>query len=133
MGTGDVCFEFSASLRIFGKELDFDDVSKQLNLTPSDVRRRGEGVGVDLPSKIDMWCYTVPVDRERPLGDHISALWDAIRPHIPYLKLLKQRYTVDVFCGYISDSDIAGFEIDQQSLGLFLELDVPLQVSVIVG
>lgn len=131
METEGVCFEFSASLRVIGKDLDFEEVGKHLNLTPSDIRRQGEGVV--RPNEHDVWCYTVPVDRERPLGDHIIALWDAIRPHIPYLKQLKKRYTVDVFCGYISDSDTAGFEIDQQALGLFLELEVPLQVSVIVG
>jgi len=61
------------------------------------------------------------------------ALWDTVRPHIPYLRDLKQKFQVDVFCGYRSNSDTAGFEVDHHCLGLFAELEVPFGVPVIVA
>jgi len=80
-----------------------------------------------------MWIYQPSVDRERPLDEHIMALWDAVRPHIPYLRDLKQRFQLDVFCGYRSNSDTAGFRVDHRCLGLFSELDIPFEVSVIIA
>jgi hypothetical protein len=73
------------------------------------------------------------VDKTRPLHEHIMALWDAVRPHIPYLRDLKRQFHVDVFCGYRSNSGTAGFEVDHRCLGLFAELEVPFGVSVIVA
>ena len=55
-----------------------------------------------------------------------------VRPHVAYLKQLKERLTVDVFCGYRSNCGTAGFEVDYQSLVLFTELEIPFGVSVII-
>ena len=40
--------------------------------------------------------------------------------------------TDDVFCGYRSNCDHAGFEVSHQCLELFRSLEVPFGVSVIV-
>jgi hypothetical protein len=61
------------------------------------------------------------------------ALWRAIEAHVPYLKMLKERVTVDVFCGYLSNCDHAGFEVSHKALVLFTELEVPFGVSVIIA
>lgn len=39
---------------------------------------------------------------------------------------------MDVFCGYRSSSGTAGFEVSPKSLEMFVELDIPFGVSVIV-
>lgn len=129
-----VYFCFSASLRIFGDGLDIDEVTRRVGLTSTHSHRKGQLHGArSVPWSHDMWSYEPAVDKERPLHEHITALWDAVRPHIPYLRDLKQRLHVDVFCGYRSNSGTAGFEIDHRCLGLFAELEIPLGVSVIVG
>ncbi len=61
------------------------------------------------------------------------ALWQAIRPHVQYLRGLKRRFHMDVFCGCRSNSGATGFEVDHRCLGLFTELEVPFGVSAIVG
>jgi hypothetical protein len=40
--------------------------------------------------------------------------------------------TVDVFLGYRSDRDHAGVELPWQSLAMFVELQVPFEISIIV-
>jgi hypothetical protein len=80
-----------------------------------------------------MWMYKAPVPEERPLGEHLQALWAVVRPHVAYLKELKDRLTVDVFCGYRSSSCTAGFEVGHQALEVFAALEVPLSVSVIIA
>ena len=63
----------------------------------------------------------------------IMALWDRLRPHMTYLKALKAKHKVDIFCGYRSNSGMAGFEVSHRCLGLFIELEVPFGVSVIIA
>jgi len=127
-----VFFRFRASLRISGKGLEFDDISRTLGLTPTHQHRKGEPHGHG-SRRQDIWIYQAPIDKERPLDEHIMALWNAVRPHIPYLRELKRKFHVDVFCGYRSNSSTAGFEVDHRCLGLFTELDVPFGVSVIIS
>ena len=123
---------FRASLRIAGEGLDLNEISQTLGLTPTHQHRKGEPHG-EGSRRRDIWIYEAPVDRERPLHEHIMALWDAVRPQIPYLRELKRRFDVSVFCGYRSNSSTAGFEVDHRCLGLFAELEVPFGVSVIIS
>jgi hypothetical protein len=120
-------FRFSARLRIFGDGLDLDEITRTLGLTPTHTHQKGAR------RKHDMWSYTAPVARELPLEEHIMALWDAVRPHIPYLRDLKRKFHVDVFCGYGSNSGTAGFQVSHRCLGLFSELEVPFGVSVVIS
>jgi hypothetical protein len=128
-------FHFSATLRIFGDGVDIDEVSRTLCLAPTRAYRKGQKrrpSGSDWWS-MDMWSYKAPVDKDRPLHDHIMAIWDAVRPHIPYLRRLKERFHVDIFCGYRTNDCTAGFVVDHRCLGLFMELEVPFGVSVVVS
>jgi hypothetical protein len=36
-----------------------------------------------------MWCFDAPIDENRPLHEHIMALWNTIPPNIPYLRAMK--------------------------------------------
>ena len=45
----------------------------------------------------------------------------------------KQRLKIDVFCGYRSNCDHAGFEVSCKCLELFTALEVPFGVSVVVA
>jgi hypothetical protein len=67
-----------------------------------------------------------------PLEKHIEALWEVVKPHIQYLKSLKSRYKVDVFCGYRSNCDHAGIEVPHTCLELFTALEVRREVEVSV-
>jgi len=126
--------EFSASLRILGEDLDFDAISGQLGLAPTHSHRRGDRrVATAAPFEHDGWIFKVPVARERPLEEHLLELWRLLKPHATYLKTLKRSCTVDVFCGYRSNSDTAGFSVAPSALTIFTELDVPFGVSVIIA
>ena len=125
---------FSATLRISGDGLDTDEISRTLGLTPTHAHRKGEQRKPHSKTwPKDAWHYKAPVDSERPLDEHIMAIWNAIRPHVPYLRDLKRKFKVDFFCGYRSNSSTAGFEVDYRCLGLFAELEMPFGVSVIIS
>jgi hypothetical protein len=46
---------------------------------------------------------------------------------------LKELATVDVFLGYRSNVDHAGVEIAHSSLEMFLRLEIPLGLSIIIA
>ena len=80
-----------------------------------------------------MWLCKAPVDEDRPFSEHLDCLWSMLEPHADYLKSLKETMRVDIYCSYFSTSQIAGFEINQNSLEIFQALDIPLGVSVIIS
>ena len=124
---------FSASLRIFGESLDFEGISAQLGLTPTHSHRRGDRrAATSPPFELDGWVFEVPVARERRLEEHLVELWRLLRPHVAYLKILKRTCAVDIFCGYRSNSDTAGFSVAPSALTIFTELDIPFGLSVII-
>jgi hypothetical protein len=127
-------FCFSATLRIHGDELPFEEISQRLGVQPPHHQRKGERRGPSSPaSRDDAWRFTPALPESEPLDRHLKSLWDVMRPHVEYLKALKERFNLDVFCGYRSNCDTAGFEVSHGCLELFIALEIPFGVSVIVA
>ncbi len=126
-------FAHSATLRIHGDALDFDEISRTLGVSPTHTHRRADRKGrrSEATYRDDAWHYSPAIPEERSLTDHLLALWMIVRPHVDYLVSLKERYTVDIFCGYGSNNQTAGFEVDHRCLEMFIALQVPFGVSVI--
>jgi hypothetical protein len=123
----------SASLRIFGQLGDPHKITRLLGVEPTHWHRRGDRWPPRArPYEHDMWLYEAPVPEDRPLTEHLEALWQTFRPHVQSLKKLKERLNVDIFCGYRSNCGSAGFVVDHRALVIFTELEVPFGVSVIV-
>jgi hypothetical protein len=126
-------FAYSATLRIHGDGLPFEEISTQLAIEPTSVRRKGERRGPRSPLYLDdAWYFQPALPETAPLAQHIEALWKVVKPHVQYLRSLKQRYKVDVFCGYRSNCDHAGIEVPHTCLELFTALEVPFGVSIII-
>ena len=66
------------------------------------------------------------------MDDHIQALWTVLKPHKSNLLRLKETLKIDIFCGYRTNHWGAGFQVQPQSLAMFIELQMPFGVSVIV-
>jgi Domain of unknown function (DUF4279) len=126
-------FAYSATLRIFGEIPDLDEITGQLGVAPTSQHRRGERrVPQAMPYSHDMWSYEAPVAESEPLHAHIDALWNTFRARTSYLLQLKQSLTVDVFLGYRSNCDHAGVEVPPDSLEMFVQLEIPFGLSIIL-
>lgn len=126
-------FNYSASLRISGQSLDFEEISSKLCLKPTRVHRQGERKGaLSPPYKQDMWSYKIPIDEDSKLDEHLLALWHTLSPHRTFLLEIKKKYTVDIFCGYRTNHWSAGIEVSPAALLMFTELHIPFGISVIV-
>lgn len=126
-------FCFSATLRIHGDGVPFEEISNRLGVQPTHSHRKGEQRGPRSPGyRDDAWHYDPPVPETEPLERHIEALWRVAQSEMEYLKSLQQHFKVDVFCGYRSNCDHAGFEVSHKCLELFVALEVPFGVSVVI-
>jgi hypothetical protein len=123
-----------ATLRVFSATgLDFGEIESALGLVASKTGRRGERVGPRSPAnKGDIWMYQAPVAEERALGEHVEALWQALNPHVVFLRALKQRATVEIILGYSSNIDHAGVTIPHRSLEMFAALELDLGLNIVV-
>lgn len=127
-------FAHSATLRISGDSLDYDDIGHSLRLSPTHSHRRGERPGPRSPEySQDMWVYSPSVPEDHPLAEHIDALWVHIKHAKEYLRSLKKIAAVDVFLGYRSNIDTAGIEVPYTCLEMFVELEIPFGVSIIIA
>ncbi len=126
-------FCFSATLRVFGDQLDLDAITSALETAPTSFHRKGERRSPRSPEfKHDMWCLESPLSEDEPLGRHLEWLYENLSLKFDYLISLKESAAVDIFCGYRSNSATAGFSVEHQALKIFEALDVPFDVSVIV-
>ncbi len=129
----DHYFCYSAVLRIFGDIDDLEKITKTCGVLPTYVHRKGEKRSERAkPYQQDMWQYEPAVPENDELHKHLDALWEVIEPKVDAIKDLKTNLNVDIFCGYRSSCDNAGFEVPHCSLKIFEKLEVPFGVSVIV-
>ena len=127
-------FRFSATLRIRGDRLPFEEITRSLGVEPTYTHRKGDRRGPSSTAyRDDAWHFEPAVQNTEPLDRHIEALWEVVRPAIGYLKELKSRFAIDVFCGYRSNCDTAGFQVSHRYLELFTALEVPFGISVIIA
>lgn len=127
-------FQFGATLRVHGDGVPFREISQRLGVEPTHLHRKGEHAGSRSPRyRDDAWHYEPSLPETEPLELHIQALWQVAKPAVEYLRSLKPRFKVDVFCGYRSNCDHAGFEVSHRCLEMFIALEIPFAVSIIVA
>ncbi len=130
----EIYFACSATLRIHGMDLPFDEISKRLGSEPTHVHRKSDRTGThSRPFKSDAWHFQPALPESAKLEMHLHALWKQFKPRARYLRSLKKRYDVDVFCGYRSNCDHAGLDLEHSSLEIFTALEVPFRLSIIVA
>ncbi len=123
---------YSATLRIFGDLPELKSISQKLGVDPTHTHRKGEPYHHMSPFVHDMWSYTPPIQHTEALYKHIDALWEMLKPHKRYLRRLKRRATIDIFLGCRSDAERFGIELPHNSLQMFVELGIRLELSVVV-
>jgi len=121
---------YSASIRISGETLDFNQIADTLKLEPEHTHRKGEINPFELAYDSDMWLYTAAVPKTEPLDIHLITLWSSLKPHKEFLIELKKNSKIDLFCGYRSNSTTAGFGLSPAALEIVNELQIKLEVSV---
>ncbi len=119
-----------AAIRIFGANLDFDDITSHLG-PPSGKHLKGDrGVG-SLRYSEDMWCLDSPYPRIESLDVHLTWLRDALEHQREFLHALNKRFEVTSYCGISVDGDSCRLLLTAESLQIFFSLDIDLNLSAV--
>jgi hypothetical protein len=122
---------FSAALRVMGDRLDLKDISRQLGLVPSHTHRAGELDKFGEPYPGDMWLLESPLGNRKHVDTHLKWLLKQLKPRFAYLKSLKNKFKIDLFCAYTGIDD-GGLSLSPRALSLSTELDIKLELSIIL-
>ncbi|MDB6076688.1 MAG: hypothetical protein JWO82_435, partial [Akkermansiaceae bacterium] len=93
-----------AGLRIFGDDLEPDEITSLLGHPPSDSYRRGDtrtikATGHVLTRKTSYWGLKAP-EGHGDLNVQVTAILDPLTTDLAVWKDLSSRYHIDIFCGF---------------------------------
>ena len=124
-------FSAGAALRIWGKLLDLEAITRELGLNPTYTHRQGEADRRGHIYPHEMWSLSSPVGSDQELELHFVWLAERILPHKEYILSLKQAAKVDIYCYKNCYTEQASLTLSSRVLKLFVELDFELGVSLI--
>jgi Domain of unknown function (DUF4279) len=125
----------SASLRIFGSDLDPDEMTRLLGKEPHRVQRRGQPMKLPDGSEgriIDFSSWTINAERTSPgdLDNQIAAILDGMTDDRSVWAAISGAYRMDIFCGLFMRDDPEEISISPKTLlslgerGIKLSLDI---------
>jgi hypothetical protein len=123
-----------ASLRIFGDDLNPDELTRLLCCNPTDCQSKGdEIVGKSGRTRIaasGRWSLKAPVQQPGNLNAQIAWLMSAVNSDIEVWKSIAARYKVDLFCGLFMDHWNDGESISCESLSALGARHIQLDLDI---
>ncbi len=128
-------YAFSAALRIADVPNLHSAISRRLEVEPTRCHVAGDlaaaATGRRWPNSV--WVLESPLPESARLNDHLRWLCPLLTTHRDFLRsLVESGAAVDVFCGYRSTAENAGFEIEPDVLEALSRAGCRLSVSVMV-
>ncbi len=114
-------------LKIMGRDLDFEEISRSLGVQPSEVSGTRDLSSFGAPDVVNGWSLSVPVDPEERPNDHFLWLANFLSHHINSFRGLSARNDILIHCEYRTENDIGGFGISADALRTPVELGVRLE------
>jgi len=128
-------YETLTSLRIFGDDLDPDEISALLGASPTSSAKKGEdrvnrdGIkrGVERTGR---WLLEAVPRQPEDLDSQIVELLSPLTGDIAVWRSLVTRFKADIFCGFFMEESNEGLELRPETLemmgarGLSLGLDI---------
>jgi len=122
-----------ACLRIFGDQLDFDQITKQFKLKPDHTHKKGERRTPTSPRYLsDSWQTKAKLPTSRPHIHHIEWLYKHLKRNTSYLKKLSKTCSIDIYCSYHSNYDQGNLEFSPGLLQLCGQTKISIKISILV-
>lgn len=125
---------FKATLRIKGASHLHDEIKLILG-DGTECHKRGDPVPTK-PGKHwsnDIWIINAPIPEDAEPSEHLKWIEDFIHPHEDQIKQWAGNGAkVDVYLSYACSCQHHGFGLPAEVLGMFVRLNIPLEVSVVL-
>ncbi|OUM94710.1 MAG: hypothetical protein A9Z00_14770 [Thermobacillus sp. ZCTH02-B1] len=121
-----------ASLIIRGEALDFEEITRRLNVDPAGILRKGGKVPVGgRKVSTDFWMYRVRMPGDDPV-DALGQLLAELEPHVDYIRQLADGgCDVCLRLHYQSELGQIYFEIPVELQSLIARFGVRLEFSIL--
>jgi ribosomal protein L19 len=117
----------AVSLRVFGDDLEPDEITTVLGSSPSTSYRKGDLISPgrsDAIRKYGMWILKAPDSEPDDFKTQVDQLLSTVTQDFAVWRSLGQRYQVDLFCGFFMDTRNQGFTLAVQTMRALLERGV---------
>ena len=123
-----------ASLCIYSKEINAQDISKILKASPSYSRELGVPVsGRNIHSMLTeeaCWFLDSVLMESDPLEEHIKSLLSFIEQHSESFQTLKKDCLIEIRCAFSSENGQGGFVMDSCLIKKLADISVDLVVML---
>ena len=110
----------TTSIRIFGKNLNPDELTHLLGSQPTKAQKRGEVItnsnGETRVAKKGCWLISYDGDDEVELEIKIESLLNKLTDDFQIWERITREYKVDIFCGLFLESFNEGYELSARLL-----------------
>ncbi len=123
----------TASLRVFGDELDPDTVTRTLGHEPSQSYRRGDFISPGRrpeQRKCGMWLLAATDAEPEAFEEQIEALLLKLTDDLTVWRKLTEHYQVDLYCGFFMDTSNQGFSLPARSMSLLTARGIEIGFEV---
>jgi hypothetical protein len=126
--------ETHVAVRFYGDDLDPDELSKRLGVSPSSLARKGEvtrsASGRDRTAKTGRWVFRVESREPGDLDGQIRELFGCLTPDLATWHELAGKYAPDLFVGLMMKDTNEGIEVSVESLAMLAERRVTLSLDL---
>lgn len=127
----------AASLRLFGDDLDPDEITAALGKQPDVAERRGDTIrtpsGRERIARRGRW--SVKVDRRTPgdLDAQVAELLAGTTDNLEVWRSITARYDADIFCGLFLNEQNEGLMVSPAILKMLGERGISLDLDIYAG
>ena len=124
----------SASLRVFGDDLDPESVSALLGGTPTWAHHKGQTLDGDaLPAATGAWALEAASPESSEVEEQVAALFSGLTGDLDEWATLTSQFAVTVHCELEASDDGAGFDLSPRLAQSLAERGVVISFSVSVS
>ena len=127
-------FKTALSIRLFGDDLDPDEISRLLGAAPSESYRKGDlretPMGGKIIKKTGSWTLRAEERSPGDLSAQIVEVLCRLTPDLSVWEALGQRYRCDLFCGLFMEEGNEGEELTVEALTMLSERGLKLQIDI---
>lgn len=123
----------SASLRIFGDDLDPEEISLALGAEPTRCARKGEmeaGSPRKTPARTGFWQLTAADREPGNLDAQIKELLSMVSGDLGVWQNLAQQFGADIFCGFFMNQINEGGSLERETLEAMAHRRIALEFDI---
>jgi len=124
----------NASLQIYGVELDFETIARELGASPTRTHRKGDSTRSGQAIDHDLWSIASPLERSSQLDKHLQWLAKVLQPRAAFLRALVRDpniWRVNTFSAITIEGESCDFKLSHESLSFPAGLEIGMELSLV--